>query len=124
MRPSKIQNLNCGVTRRLTSLPVKEPIIFIAGRMVPEKGILEAALAIAKILPFYPEWKLVIAGARRFEDAPAGSYEAKVGKAIAPLGSQAEMLGLFRRRCSEVARTRRDCCLSVNMARTTGKSCG
>ena len=63
--------------------------------MVPEKGILEAALAIAKILPFYPEWKLVIAGARRFEDAPAGSYEAKVSKAIAPIGSQAEMLGFI-----------------------------
>tara|TARA_B100001057_G_C22818712_1_gene938544 strand:+ start:944 stop:2107 length:1164 start_codon:yes stop_codon:yes gene_type:complete len=91
----KIQNLNCGVTRRLTSPPAKEPIIFIAGRMVPEKGILEAALAIVNILPLYPEWKLVIAGARRFEDAPAGSYEAKVGKAIAPLGSQAEMLGFI-----------------------------
>ncbi len=91
----KIQNLNCGVARRLTSPPVKEPIIFIAGRMVPEKGILEAALAIVKILPFYPEWKLVIAGARRFEDAPAGSYEAKVGKAIAPLGNQAKMLGFI-----------------------------
>ena len=91
----KIQNLNCGVARRLTSRPVKEPIIFIAGRMVPEKGILEAALAIADILPFYPEWKLVIAGARRFKDAPAGSYEAKVGKAIAPLGGQAEMLGFI-----------------------------
>ena len=91
----KIQNINCGVTRRLKSPPSKEPIIFIAGRMVPEKGILEAALAVARILPFYPEWKLVIAGARRFQDAPAGSYEAKVGKAIAPLGSQAEMTGFI-----------------------------
>ena len=91
----KIHNMNCGVARRLKSRPVKEPIIFIAGRMVPEKGILEAALAIANVLPLYPEWKLVIAGARRFEDAPAGSYEAKVGKAIAPLGNQAEMLGFI-----------------------------
>ena len=91
----KIKNLNCGVTRRLKSPPHKEPIILIAGRMVPEKGILEAALAIARILPFYPQWKLVIAGARRFQDAPAGSYEAKVGKAIAPLGSQAEMTGFI-----------------------------
>ena len=92
---SKIHNLDCGVTRRLTSPPAKEPIIFIAGRMVPEKGILEAAIAIARILPFYPEWKLVIAGARRFHDAPAGSYEAKVAKAIAPLGSQAKMTGFI-----------------------------
>ncbi len=91
----KIQNINCGVPRRLKTPPAKEPIIFIAGRMVPEKGILEAALAVARILPFYPEWKLVIAGARRFQDAPVGSYEAKVGKAIAPLGSQAEMTGFI-----------------------------
>lgn len=91
----KLQNLNCGVARKLKSPPTKEPIIFIAGRMVPEKGILEAALAIASILPSYPEWKLVIAGARRYEDAPAGSYEAKVGKAIAPLGNQAKMTGFI-----------------------------
>ena len=51
MRSKKIQNLNSGVARRLKSRPVKEPIIFIAGRMVPEKGILEAALAIANVLP-------------------------------------------------------------------------
>ena len=91
----RIQNLNCGVARTLKSPPTKEPIIFIAGRMVPEKGILEAALAIASILPSYPEWKLVIAGARRFEEAPAGSYEEKVAKAIAPLGNQAEMTGFI-----------------------------
>ena len=81
-------------------------------------------MQLLKILPFYPEWKLVIAGARRFEDAPAGSYEAKVSKAIKPLGGQAEMLGFIPPDAvPEVARTRRDCCLSVNMARTTGKSC-
>ena len=91
----KVQNLNCGVARKLVSPPTKEPIIFIAGRMVPEKGILEAAHAIASILPLYPQWKLVIAGARRFEDATPGSYEEKVGKAIAPLGDQAEMIGFI-----------------------------
>ena len=88
----KIQNLSCGVARTLKSPPTKEPIILLLGEWL-EEGILEA-LAIARILPSYPEWKLVIAGARRFEEATAGSYEEKVA-AIAPLGDQAEMTGFI-----------------------------
>ena len=42
-----------GVSRRLKSPPQKEAIIFLAGRMVPEKGILECAQALADILPSY-----------------------------------------------------------------------
>ncbi len=91
----KIQVVQNGVLRRLTSPPRKEPIIFIAGRMVPEKGILEAATALASILPYYPEWRLVIAGARRFENTIKGSYQAKIAKAIAPLGDQAELTGFI-----------------------------
>ena len=71
-----------GVSRRLKTPPQKEAIIFLAGRMVPEKGILECAQALADILPSYPEWRVVIAGARRFEQADPNSYEAKVAKAI------------------------------------------
>ena len=48
-----------GVSRRLKTPPQKEAIIFLAGRMVPEKGILECAQALADILPSYPEWRLV-----------------------------------------------------------------
>ena len=84
-----------GVSRRLKTPPQKEAIIFLAGRMVPEKGILECAQALADILPSYPEWRLVIAGARRFEQADPNSYEAKVAKAIEPLGNQAEMTGFI-----------------------------
>jgi glycosyltransferase involved in cell wall biosynthesis len=83
------------VKRRLKTPPQKEAIIFLAGRMVPEKGILECAQALADILPSYPEWRLVIAGARRFEQANPNSYEAKVAKAIEPLGNQAEMTGFI-----------------------------
>ena len=84
-----------GVSQRLKTPPQKEAIIFLAGRMVPEKGILECAQALADILPSYPEWRLVIAGARRFEQATPNSYETKVAKAIEPLGYQAEMTGFI-----------------------------
>ena len=91
----KVSVFPIGVDRSLRTPPEKEPLIFIAGRMVPEKGILEAATALAEILPFYPEWRLVIAGARRFEHAVAGNYELKVLKAIAKLGDQALMTGFI-----------------------------
>ncbi|MDA9054722.1 glycosyltransferase family 4 protein [Alphaproteobacteria bacterium] len=92
---AKVSVFPIGVSRRLKTPPNKEPIIFLAGRMVPEKGILECAQALADILPSYPEWRLVIAGARRFEQADPNSYEAKVAKAIQPLGDQAEMTGFI-----------------------------
>ena len=92
---TKIHVVQNGVKRRLKTPPKKEAIIFLAGRMVPEKGILECAQALADILPSYPEWRLVIAGARRFEQANPNSYEAKVAKAIKPLGNQAEMTGFI-----------------------------
>ena len=61
--------------------------------MVPEKGILECATAIAKVLQDHPKWKLVIAGAKRFEESAPGSYEDKIATAITPLKKQAKMLG-------------------------------
>lgn len=84
-----------GAERWLSQQPEKQPFILLAGRMVPEKGILECATAIATVLAKYPEWKLVIAGARRFEEAARGSYEEKIAKAIAPLGDRAEMRGFI-----------------------------
>ncbi len=84
-----------GANRWIKKQPQKEPFILLAGRMVPEKGILECAKAIAQVLPKFPEWRLIIAGARRFEQAKRGSYEDKIATAIAPLGSRAEMLGFI-----------------------------
>lgn len=84
-----------GARRWLKAPALKQPIILLVGRMVPEKGILECATALAALLPAYPEWRLVIAGARRFEEAPPGSYDAQIAAAIAPLGAQAEMLGFI-----------------------------
>ncbi|MBL6775342.1 MAG: glycosyltransferase family 4 protein [Candidatus Puniceispirillum sp.] len=92
---AKVNVVPNGVSRRLKSPAKKEPLIFLAGRMVPEKGILECAQALADILPSFPEWRLVIAGGRRFEQAEAGSYEAKVARALSPLGDQVEMTGFI-----------------------------
>jgi len=84
-----------GAYRWLAAPQAKEKFILLAGRMVPEKGILECATAITQILPDFSEWQLIIAGARRFEDAAPGSYEAAIAKAIAPLGGRAKMLGFI-----------------------------
>lgn len=84
-----------GAERWLAKKPKKQPYILLAGRMVPEKGILECAKAIASILPKYPQWRLVIAGARRFEEAAPGSYEEQIAAAISTLGDRAEMRGFI-----------------------------
>ena len=84
-----------GAQRWLTKQPAKHPVILIASRMVPEKGVLECAQALAGILPNHPDWRLVIAGAKRFEAATRGTYEAQISKVIESLGEQAIMTGFI-----------------------------
>ena len=79
---------------RVSSRPAKKSkTILFAGRMVPEKGALEAAKAMAGVLPAHPDWRLVVAGARRFEDAPENDYAMKVRAALEPLGGQVALEG-------------------------------
>ena len=85
---SKIGVARNGANRWLKKPAVKENIILLAGRMVPEKGILECATAIAKVLQYHPEWKLIIAGAKRFEESAPGSYEDRIATAITPLAGE------------------------------------
>tara|TARA_B100000085_G_scaffold137336_1_gene125125 strand:+ start:328 stop:1458 length:1131 start_codon:yes stop_codon:yes gene_type:complete len=92
---SKIGVARNGAHRWLRKPAVKENFILLAGRMVPEKGILECATAIAKVLPDHPGWTLIIAGAKRFEESAPGSYEDKIAKVIAPLRERAKMLGFI-----------------------------
>ena len=92
---SKVGVARNGAHRWLKQPPTKENFILLAGRMVPEKGILECARAIAKVLPAYPGWALIIAGAKRFEESAPGSYEKKIATAIAPLKKRAKMLGFI-----------------------------
>ena len=78
------------------TLSKKTKTILMVGRITKEKGILEAALATAKILPQHPDWQLIIIGASWFENKKERSpYEHAVAEAIAPLGEQAKMLGFL-----------------------------
>ena len=56
---------------------------------------MECAKAIAMVMADFPEWEVVIAGARRFENSSPGSYEAEIAKALAPLGARARMTGFL-----------------------------
>ena len=92
---SKIGVARNGAHRWLKKPAVKENFILLAGRMVPEKGILECATAIAQVLPDHPDWTLIIAGAKRFEKSTPSSYEDKIATVIAPLEERAKMLGFI-----------------------------
>ena len=43
----------------------------------------------------HPDWRLVIAGAKRFEAAARGSYEAQISDVMKGLGEQAVMTGFI-----------------------------
>ena len=90
-----VETARNGASRWLEAPAPKKPMILLAGRMVPEKGILECAKAIAMVMADFPEWEVVIAGARRFENSSPGSYEAEIAKALAPLGARARMTGFL-----------------------------
>jgi glycosyltransferase involved in cell wall biosynthesis len=83
--------------RSTNTPPQKDKLITIIGRMVPEKGMLEAAQAMARVLPRYPDWQVKFIGARRFEDSNPSVYERQVADALAPIQNQAEMTGFISR---------------------------
>ena len=91
----KVATARNGARRPNTVPTAKKPMILLAGRMVPEKGILEFSQALAKVVGRHPEWEVVIAGARRFETSDPGSYEAQIHAALAPIGTQARMTGFL-----------------------------
>ena len=92
---AKVQTARNGVMRRLTKPVVKHPMVLLVGRMVPEKGILECAEALARTLVDHPQWAAVIVGGRHFKTAAPASYEAKVAAALAPLADRARMTGFL-----------------------------
>ena len=94
---SKIKIIPIAVDRAATTPPQKDKLITIIGRMVPEKGMLEAAQAMAKVLPKYPDWQVKFIGAKRFEDANPSQYEQKVADALAPIRHQSDMTGFISR---------------------------
>ncbi len=87
--PDRLFVIPNGVNRRLTAQPEKKKQILIVGRMVPEKGILEACQAVAMILPDAPGWSLHVIGGRRFADEAPTNYEHKIFEVVAGLGRNA-----------------------------------
>jgi len=63
--------------------------VLAVGRATPEKGLLEAARALAEVLPRHPGWTttFVVSEPERFPD-----YLAAVEAALAPLGPRARLL--------------------------------
>ena len=90
-----IRVISNGVDRRLRHPRVKENVILVVGRIVPEKGILECAKALARILPRFSDWNVQVVGGRYFEVRPPSAYEREVAVALGPLGAQAEMTGFL-----------------------------
>ena len=93
---SRVRTARNGVDRWLATPVKKSKTILLVGRIVPEKGVLECAKALVAVLADKPEWSLVIAGARRFENSQKGSYEAAVSQTLAPLGPRAQMTGFLQ----------------------------
>ena len=62
--------------------------VLAVGRVTPEKGLLEAARAVAAVLPRHPDWTttFVVSEPERFPD-----YFAAIVAALAPLGPQARL---------------------------------
>ena len=67
----------------------RERTVLAVGRVTPEKGLLEAARAVAAVLPRHPDWTttFVVAEPDRFHN-----YFAAIVAALAPLGPQARLL--------------------------------
>lgn len=74
--------------------PRKEAFILYVGHLTKEKGALELALAAQILLPHFPNWRIVFAGARRPSgNKNATSYAHAIEKVLRPLGKQAVFLG-------------------------------
>jgi glycosyltransferase involved in cell wall biosynthesis len=78
--------LHTGVPRA-PEFPSKEKRIVYVGRIIPQKGVLELAQALARVLPGHPGWNAEIIGARWFGggEKPTG-YENSVVQAASPCG--------------------------------------
>jgi glycosyltransferase involved in cell wall biosynthesis len=67
----------------------REKVVLVVGRAIPEKGILEAAQALAATLPRHSDWRCVFILSAV---ASQPGYVAQVRSTLEPLGAQAELL--------------------------------
>ena len=82
-----------GVNRRLKQMPKRKKQILMAGRMVPEKGFLEAATGLLPILQEHTDWQVILAGGKTFTSTDLSAYEKQLRTILAPLGDRAVFLG-------------------------------
>jgi glycosyltransferase involved in cell wall biosynthesis len=80
----------------LPSAQRRNEIIFV-GRTIPDKGAHLLAEAAEKLLPRFPEWKIVVVGGRYFGSSKMEEYELALKARMERLGAQAEMTGYLPR---------------------------
>ncbi|MEM1342967.1 MAG: glycosyltransferase family 4 protein [Pseudomonadota bacterium] len=78
-----------GVDSKAWSSAAKEPLVLFCGRMAPEKGVLEAALALERVLAAHPGWRGLFICALSPEHA---AYERAVREVLERIGAGAELL--------------------------------
>lgn len=90
---SKVKVIYNGVNTPAV-MPPKQKIISYAGRLIPEKGILELVQAMAGLLPQYPEWRFEVIGAYGF-GRPLGAtdFEQQLFAAAQSANTQITFLG-------------------------------
>jgi len=78
---ARVHVVHTGVPRA-SEFPLKEKRIVYVGRVLPEKGVLELAQALAHVLPHHLDWSAEIIGARWFgAGEKPGTYENSVATA-------------------------------------------
>jgi UDP-glucose:(glucosyl)LPS alpha-1,2-glucosyltransferase len=75
----------------------KRKEIIFAGRTIYDKGPHLLVDAAEKILPDYPDWKVVIVGGRYFGESKAEKYEKELFERMRCLGLQGEVTGYLPR---------------------------
>lgn len=75
--------------------PVEPPPrrLLYVGRMVPEKGVLQLAQAIATVLPRHPGWTAGLIGARRHGSGDSSDFEQAIQAVLSPLAERVAWLG-------------------------------
>lgn len=92
---SRLRPLYSGAPRP-AARPQKQPLILYVGRLIEEKGVMELAGALARVLPLRPGWRAGFIGANR----PGGTaeltvYEREVHARLAGLGDQVRFHGFL-----------------------------